>query len=869
MAVAGAAAILGVVSAATPLFLDAAGGATLQRYVEGTEGPVPSVTIVLSNVVTADIHAYRDDLLARTLLAGRGGADSSEGPSLVGPPVKTGRGDLPVEVSTSSGSAEVRMVSRTGFRDQVERLDEGEDAGVWLADFTASDLGVQAGDEITVRGREVQLKVPVAGIYADLLREPETPYWAPMSQYIYPASGSDTRPPALMLMDLDLYLDLGRRLEDDQEVFSWEFPFDQAPRTIDDRRAIAAGVDRFHSKLLDSSTELGVAFDRVNFHEPLSGWVGQATAVVGSITGPVETISLAGRIVALLVVAGAGTFLVRRRRVEYTLLDARGVSPARLGLAAAAEALIPALVGGAAGLAAGWVLVRALGPEGVIAPDVLRSAAVQVGVSTAAAVALLGVVVAATVRAQSEQSAHRFRRVASKVPWELVVLVLAGASFYEVLTRGAEPLDSAGGPPEIDRLLLLFPILAIAGLAGLATRALVRLLPRLRALGGQRSTALYLATRRLTAASRLATTLVVASTMSVGMLIYAATLSSSIEGTANQEASLIVGSESSVGFSGDVPDLGAASFPVTAVARISGASFTSGDGAEQMDVVAVDPESFAEAAFWEDEFSGTSLEQLMVGLGSAGSDRIPVVIAGPAAAPVDPLLRIASYDIPVRVSGAADPFPGMVGQRPAVIVASDALSAFLEANDTSLPRLADRFELWAKAPEEALVSYARGEGIGVVRSQNATEIRSTPEFLALTWMLTFMQALGILGGIVVLIAALLYLQTRQRQGEAAYALARRMGLSRAAHERSVALEMAGMLLAAFVLGSGLAAITSLLVYGRFVIVGDLGTAPLFRLPLPVLGLTAASLLAFSWAGGRLVQRRADRADVAQVMRLAD
>jgi ABC-type antimicrobial peptide transport system permease subunit len=136
-------------------------------------------------------------------------------------------------------------------------------------------------------------------------------------------------------------------------------------------------------------------------------------------------------------------------------------------------------------------------------------------------------------------------------------------------------------------------------------------------------------------------------------------------------------------------------------------------------------------------------------------------------------------------------------------------------------------------------------------------------------MFRLLEALGVLVVVVVAIGTTLYLSTRQRSSEAAYVLARRMGLSSASHRRSVGLEMTGLLVASFVIGSTLA-VASALVVNAEVQARPVGAAlPLFRLPILVLGLVAATLVVFAWASAAVVQRRADRSDVVEVMRLAE
>src|SRR5207244_5147997 len=114
----------------------------------------------------------------------------------------------------------------------------------------------------------------------------------------------------------------------------------------------------------------------------------------------------------------------------------------------------------------------------------------------------------------------RLRTVAGLFPWEVVALALAAASYYEIATRGTAPV-AQGGPPKVDRLLLLFPILFIAGLAGLAVRLVRGLLPRLRSVGAGLPSAPSLAIRRLGSVPKLGSPPVTATALGGGVLVFA------------------------------------------------------------------------------------------------------------------------------------------------------------------------------------------------------------------------------------------------------------------------------------------------------------------------------------------------------------
>jgi hypothetical protein len=77
---------------------------------------------------------------------------------------------------------------------------------------------------------------------------------------------------------------------------------------------------------------------------------------------------------------------------------------------------------------------------------------------------LLAAVTWASVRAEErERSRAAFRELLAKPLWEALVLVLAAAALYELQSRGGQPVQVAGQPARVDRFLVLFPLLLIAG----------------------------------------------------------------------------------------------------------------------------------------------------------------------------------------------------------------------------------------------------------------------------------------------------------------------------------------------------------------------------------------------------------------------
>lgn len=852
LAVAGAAAILAGVSASGAPFLGSTTSATLHRYLAADAAfRLPTVSISADSSISADVIEYRTDLLRRAL-----------GPSL-GEPIVTVRGDT-VVATAHDEAMDVRIVSRTGALEHVDVVTQVPGPGVWVADSTAEALSVGPGSSMRIDGTFGATEVAVVGIYRDLLTAPRTPYWASLDNFIYPPPGSNTRPPAFLLMDLETYVVLDDRLLDDQDAMTWEFRLPTETISMDRAQDLKARLDRFSATLTDSSLEIGSAF-RASLNEPLSGWIDSTTEVSDSIAGPVNALALAGRVLALAVLAGSGMFMMRRRRVELAILDARGVGPLRLGARTVAEVLFPVAVGAAVGTALALLAVDRLGPGGAVSSDVAREAVVSVAWTSLIAVFLLGIVAARSLGDQSGSAGGAVRRAASWVPWDVILLMLAGFAFVGL--RAGEGTESGQGIPELDPLFLLFPVLLLAGAAGLAARGLRLLLPRLRSLGSSWRPGVYLASRRLAAASRLAAALIVASSVAVGILVYAGTISASLAESATQASALTVGADVAVRYTGSLPETSDAPVPMTRIVRVGGASLAS-DADTDVDVLLVDPATFAEAAFWRSEFADSSVESLMESLAASG-DRVPAIVAGQVRVPEDALLLVPGFNVSVRVVERARTFPGSVGERPVVVMARDAMATSAEASGSSLDQVADGYAVWVRGDGDAARSFVRTNGATVLSSISVEGLRNTPRYLAVTATLGFLQSLGVVAGVVVLIGGYLYLQNRQRQAETSYVLARRMGMRRASYRRSVALEVAGLLLGSFVIGASIAALASLLVNEEVQARAVEAVVPLFRIPIPLVAGTGAVLLAFSMIGAWLVQRGADRADVAEVMRVAE
>jgi putative ABC transport system permease protein len=221
-------------------------------------------------------------------------------------------------------------------------------------------------------------------------------------------------------------------------------------------------------------------------------------------------------------------------------------------------------------------------------------------------------------------------------------------------------------------------------------------------------------------------------------------------------------------------------------------------------------------------------------------------------------------DVPLRVVARVKQFPGAV--RGTVTIVADRETVLDSVN--GLEGEETRYELWAKGDPPTILRYLGGQGFPLDLASSVTTVRSTPAFLALSWTFGLLEAFGILAGLITILGIVLYLQARQQAREVSYALARRMGLRRRAHRRSVLVELLAMLLTAFLLGGLFSTLAAGLVHGRLDPIPNLSPGPFIQLPSLLFLATAGGIILVCALGARLVQRRADHTNVAEVMRLA-
>jgi len=770
---------------------------------------------------------------------------------------------------------QVRLLSRTDVLANVERVRGRQGDGVWVADTVAGRLGLEPGDTIRVSlpNRPRRVEVAVDGIYKALWKSPDTtPYWRSLYGQIYPRTVDFPPPPAFLIASENLFKHLTRGLGQDHAQYRWEFPVEGEGLTMPEAEALVQRLDRFQTEISNPDSKLGQAlfpqrmFRRIAYDSSMSTVVASAKQTVSGIQAPVELLSSAGSLVAIAVIAAAAAFAMARRCVEATLLYARGMSPFRIGLKTALESLLPVVVGTALGLAAAVALVRLLGPGGAADGEALREAAKAVSLRLPVALFLLGLVAAVVFLRRSERASARFGRL-GRVPWEIVPLVLAAIAFQRLSSQGAFVREGDDGVSQPSVWLLLFPIFFIAGFAGLAARFLQRPLNGLRSRADSLPSAPYLAVHRLAGARRLAILLVTACALALGTFVYAQTVVSSLEKTVAAKSLLFVGSDvhGVINHHQEAPQ--GFPYPVTKTTKVLRGGELDG---LQVDFLAIDTGSFAGAAYWDASWASRSVDELMLELRSTSGQRLPVLIAGEGA-PTSDELELGGARIPIRVVETTSAAPGMALARPLVLADATLVERFTDTAGVSNPLAAagNDTELWAKGPTAAVASAFATSDTHPFPIVTAEEVRDNPSITAVTRTFGFLKSLGFGAGLLAVVGLVLYLQARQRSRIVSYALSRRMGLGNGSHRVSLALELGTMLLTALAIGAVLAIAAAELVLGDVDPLSNIPPAPLFRAPVALILAAGAALAGVALLGGLLANRAAERANFAEVMRLAD
>ncbi|SDX72468.1 putative ABC transport system permease protein [Modestobacter sp. DSM 44400] len=856
-------AILACAVASAPLFLSSARSAALQQQLAPqcaeagwVQAGFGSQQLTQNGVATGQLaSANLDEVLAGAWREqGRASSPVLATAQLVG----RYRGPDGATVVAPSGepvSIQLSLFSRPGATEHVQVVDQQPGEGIWLPAGYAQNSGIALGDTITVADRPVD----VVGLYTDLFTVDPGAYWCDYRLLYANDTSSNTPPPALGIVpDPATFHRLAAGYTVVEQIA--QVPLDADRLSLTDARAVRAEQERAQQRAFALADD-GRTFSLTN--QRLATAADRAQLIESGLRGPVIPVAVAGALLALLLVAAAGSFWADRRASEVRLLAARGVGPVPLAGKAALELGLPALAGAALGWAASRLLIAGLGPADDLDPAA-TSAAVWAGV--AAFVVGLGaasVVAGLRARGTAERPLGATPRWPAQVPWELALL--AAAAWCWALLEGRDAIVSTGGVAQVNGLLVAFPLLGIAGAAVLLARLVTALLPRLRGWAGRRAPAVFLAVNRLTAARLATATLLVAVALPVAVLGYTATLTASSQTTLDAKVGVQIGATRAVISVSRFQSTAAIDAVGTYVVRYDGSALApsqdggSGDRTD-VQVLAVDPDDFAGTAFWDDSFADQPLAELLAALDGPEVDgRVPVVAAGLSAG--DPDLWLGSQALPAQVVAEARVLPGRRSADPVVMVAADRVP--------DVPRSAGAgrmAEVWTDGSIGPAIDSLVAAGGVDSRELQPDQVQTNANFLGITWTFGYLSALAVFVGVIAIGGLLLYLEARSRTRVSGYVMARRLGLSRAAHLRSLVVELAGVAVAGLVLGAVLAAGAVAVVNRRLDVDRLRPPTPLLDVPWTAVAATVAGAVVVAGLAALYAQRAADRADPATVLR---
>lgn len=870
--------LLSLAAAASPLFLSATSSGQVKseielgivtRYGAGVAYITEGQKLDLRVRGVGDIRQRQDELFTER---------ASQSPYL-GAPIRSVLGPIvtltPATGRPRGGPRIGRIFAREGAVDHVVVVSGREGPGVWLPNHVAA-MGVGPGDRVLLQFEQgTPVEVSVDGVYRALYAQPRQGFWRAWTRQIY-GLRPDIIPPQFILADLDQAVDLTRRLGSDNATFGWEAPVAAGQElTLEQARELQSFTQRFLEDVSARSGEYWEVFQccgrywwpvrrYANFTSEINRVVSEVDKRMTVIEGPVQLLLAAGLIVAAAVVAGAGAFAMATRRVEASYLFARGRSPVAIGARAMLEAVVPSVIGCAAGLGLAFLLVKTLGPAGPVGQDALRTAALTAALGVPTSVLLVGGVSAFSFLRQSEH--HRARLgVLARLPWELALIGGAGWLLSRLYTGGAFVEVPGLKVERPSAALLVFPVLFVAGTSMLAARAFRLSLGWLRSRTNRLGPAGYLAANRLAGGPKLAVLLFAASALCLGIFVHAQTVVSTLERTIHAKAELFVGSDVQSGVDADYPLPEDFPMPVTKVTRIRSAGKFAGTD-RQFDLLAVDPATLPSVGFWSDRFADRPLEELVRLLESRSGEKLPVIVSGGNVAD-EVVLDIALQQVPARVMAETETFPGTFSRDPLVVIDAANLE---EAYGGSAFRISDSStELWVKGDEQRGLAALAALGLPPYSTLVASDVEDLPSFAGVINTFSVLNILAVAAGALVIVVMVMYLQARQRAQVVAYALSRRMGLRNRSYRRSLTTELAGMLGTSFLVGLALSLVASLLIVPLLDPLGTIPPDPLFAFPVLVAAVAAVVLIGVSWAGGWLTNARARRTNLAEVMRLAE
>lgn len=531
-------------------------------------------------------------------------------------------------------------------------------APVAIAQAAADALGLHVGDTVEAIARpgsgQREVALQVVAVYA--AADPRAAYWNEDAQLLTGLHDNGryrTFGPLLMTQS-----ELLRVIGDDEFDLRWRvFPdFDRL--AVDAAGPLSREIDGIPARLL---VDAGAPF---TLNSALPGILREAErSLLVSRTSVVLLMAqlalLAGYAIVLI-----AALLVDHRRVDTALLRARGAGSlhvARLSLIEALVFAVTAVVAAPTLAAAAVGLFNVVGPLADVglglAPTVTTDAYLAAGAAAALCVVLLVLPAAMSARAFAQEQGGRSRQetrtLGQRMGLDVVLIAVTGIALWQLRLYGAPLTRSVQGQLGLDPLLVAAPAIGLVAGGVLALRMLPLLAQMVEA-GVARGRGLLTSlgarqlARRPLRYTRSALLLVLAISMGVFALSYAATWSTSQRDQAAYQAGAdvrlpAVAAGSSVpawalaGALAGLPDVAA----ITPVERITdGIKFAAAGSA---DLLAMDADTAGSIALLRADASSVPFEDLLGTLRAARPvPALPILPDGTTALRIVPASQITA-----------------------------------------------------------------------------------------------------------------------------------------------------------------------------------------------------------------------------------
>jgi putative ABC transport system permease protein len=773
----------------------------------------------------------------------------------------------PLFTDTPSGPVRIVLTSRTGAEEQLDVV--AGDVGVLANSRLAELAGVSPGSTVVgVADTDESTELAVTGVYADPA-VPLAPYWGGLENLFIPPPDPGTDDPeyptVAVFTSRDRVLATADEVGEDVAL-EWYLPL-PAGIDVDEARRTAGRLDRLLDRLL-TSDEVTVrvtalfGFDRATSQSELRDALERVDETVDLLRPPVRAVGIGAGAAGLVLVGAWAGQRARRREDELRALLARGHPPHRAAGAALREAVLPTLGGLAAGGAAGWLLVRALGPS----PD-LSDAAVPaaLGVLAAAGVAALLTVAAVTALLVVRLDALTRRPGArsGRIPWLAVTAAVTVVTAVPVVTGEAD----GGG---IDLLQLVLPLLATALVAGVVTAVLPRVGVRGAARLRRLSPAPFLALSRVLTGRAAARLVVMTTALALGLIVYSGALADSVDRSIAAKGAVATGGDVVVPILRRIGEADPVPAGTTVVGSGGRAVLTS-EG-RPVDVLVVRPEEVLAVARWDPVLADRPLAEIVAALEDHRGDGVPVVMVGAERYGVGTELAMAFgrvYSMQVEVVATAEAFPGQPDRTPMVVADWDRFAQALTAAGRDPDVVLDR-QVWARGAAGPLLEELTAARYAYDPDQVRTreDYAARPELGAQSWSFGYLRAIALAAGVLGLTGVAMHALAQQRRRTVAALVLHRMGMRRWALDAATALETGLLTGLGALVAVAVAVPASALLLPLLDPVPALSPAPVFTVPWSSVAAVLAGVLLVTAATALLVGRAARADDPGTVMRAA-